>query len=161
MIYKQLIVNTGNSEHERSFSILVATRCQSFTSTPHTTKVRDEDFLLPLPLLLPTPSPKHHQSTGNSFPRCCRSLGLLRHLQSQELWQDTDGGTTARCHTWSLSRVQPDLPHSLAPATAAAPLLTTAWDLFLVHMHWETERSHTGIFISSAQLWKQMHLRLI
>lgn len=37
------------------------------------------------------------------------------------------------------------IPHSLAPAMAAAQLLTTAWDLFLVHRHRETERSHTGI----------------
>lgn len=90
------MVNTLNSEQERSFSILAATRCQSFTSTPHhirtlhNKKVKDKDFLLPLPLLLPIPYPKHHQSCGkNSFPRCSMSLGRLRHQQSEELWQDS------------------------------------------------------------------------
>lgn len=146
------MVNTVNSEEERSFSILVVTRCQSFTSTPHhihtlhNKKVKDKDFLLLLPLFLPTLSPKYHQSCGNSFPRCSRSLGLLRHQQGQEMWQDTGWWHWDKVpHTCSLSRVQSELPHSLAPAKAAAPLLTTAWDLFLVHMHRETERSHTGI----------------
>lgn len=152
MIYQHLMMSIVNSEQERSFSILVATRCQSFASTPHhihtshNKKVRDEDFLLPLPLLLLSPSPKHHRSCGKSFPRFSKSLGLLRHQQSQELWQDIGWWHWGKMPlTCSLSRVRPELPHSLAPAMAAAHLLTTAWDLFLVHMHRETERSHTGI----------------
>lgn len=106
-------------------------------------KVRDRAFLLPLPPPLPTPFPKHHPSCRNSFPRCSGATQAPPLPAGWEPQQDAawwHRGEMPR--TCGLGKVQPKLLHTSAPA---AHLLTTACDLFLVHMHRETERSYTGI----------------
>lgn len=91
------------------------------------------------------------------FPPISKTSFLLQHLLPQGLWVlmlPAEPGAAAGCCLVALERDATRLRSQRGPsqapsqpgtATAAAHLLATARDLFLVHRHRETDRSYTGI----------------